>query len=307
MLYGVIWALSAILSQLFDAWGLTTSNLSYAPTWAQLIVAWNSVVVYALAYILSCAAGMLLAKRWTKPAPTVRSALPKGLAIGLGLAAILTIGALLIDSMRLEWPLSEPVFSVSMLSSTGLIFLGSLSDDTLTKRLILDPIRERWNAGWGILAVCLTSMLLSGSWSHPMGLVNAALMSLVSCTLYLRGGIWTSTLMRTGWTLWRTMLLADPATTYQSIYQMYSVSDEWLTGGDLGIDYGWGAAIGWIIILIILNRKQIHKIWVRLMSRRNKVEEDNPKNRQKSQKKQQGSTKSNTSHRSNKKGSVKQR
>lgn len=58
----VLYGLAALFGALFDAWGLTTSNLTRAPRWAQSVVRWHSDFCYALAY----GAGIAVAALWSR-------------------------------------------------------------------------------------------------------------------------------------------------------------------------------------------------------------------------------------------------
>lgn len=61
----VLYGLAALFGALFDAWGLTTANLTRAPHWAQSIVRWHSDFCYTLAYGTGIAVGALWARRFS--------------------------------------------------------------------------------------------------------------------------------------------------------------------------------------------------------------------------------------------------
>ena len=65
--FAVLRGLAALFGALFDAWGLTTANLTRAPGWAQSVVRWHSDFCYALAYGAGIAAGILWARRFSAP------------------------------------------------------------------------------------------------------------------------------------------------------------------------------------------------------------------------------------------------
>ena len=58
----VLYGLAALFGALFDAWGLTTANLTRAPRWAQSVVRWHSDFCYALA----CGAGIAVSVLWAR-------------------------------------------------------------------------------------------------------------------------------------------------------------------------------------------------------------------------------------------------
>lgn len=66
--FAALRGLAALFGALFDAWGLTTANLTRAPGWAQSVVRWHSDFCYALAYGAGIAAGILWARRFSVPA-----------------------------------------------------------------------------------------------------------------------------------------------------------------------------------------------------------------------------------------------
>ena len=70
MLYG----LASLFGALFDAWGLTTANLTRAPRWAQSVVRWHSDFCYALAYGAGIAVSALWARRFSVSAQTDKGA-----------------------------------------------------------------------------------------------------------------------------------------------------------------------------------------------------------------------------------------
>ena len=70
----VLYGLAALFGALFDAWGLTTANLTRAPRWAQSVVRWHSDFCYALAYGAGIAVSALWARRFSVSAQTDKGA-----------------------------------------------------------------------------------------------------------------------------------------------------------------------------------------------------------------------------------------
>lgn len=262
--YAVLWGLGALFGALFSAWGLTTSNVAYAPAWARWIVSVHTGFAYGAAYLASLAAGLWMAKRWTKGVPLGKREALIGLLTGLGLGALTTAISLIPDCMRLEWPLNEPVLGWSLLGTILLILLGKISGAALVQRLLFDPIRLRFGKVWGVAAACLASLILSGRWTNAAGAVNALLMGWIGCEIYLRGGLWASAAFETGWTAVTAVLFASPAASSASLYRLYHVSEGWLTGGNAGAECGLACTLGCLAILTFLYRKSIRKIRMRI-------------------------------------------
>ncbi len=252
--YGVLWGCSAIFGALFEAWNLTNENLIYAPRWARQIVLEHTDVTYMLAYCASMDAVIFLTQGYTERTKSSFKETGRAALLGLGLGAILTIIAFALDSMRLEKPLCEPVLQGHIFRTLGVLVLGSSSGEVLTKRLVFYHVNARFGRMWSYAAVGILSMLLSGMWSHPLGIVNALLMAIAGCAVYERGGLFASAALSAGWSAWTTWLFAWPGTG-PSVYRMYAVSDAWLTGGSAGANGGLGATVGWIIIAMLLFRE----------------------------------------------------
>lgn len=250
--YTVLWGFAALFGALFSAWNLTNENLIYAPKWAQTIVLWHADFTYVMAYCAAMRIVLRLAWRWTKEPQASNKGFASAALIGLGLGALLTAASLGFDSMRLEQPLSEPVFSVSHMNALAVLLVGCFSGEMLTKRFVFESAKQRFGRVWGYVAACVVMALLSGMWNHPAAVINALLMSIVGCAVYERGGSLASTALSAGWSAWTTWLFAWPGSSSVSIYRMYTVSEAWLTGGNAGANCGLGATVGWLIIAAIL-------------------------------------------------------
>lgn len=239
--YGVLYGLAACFGMLFNAWGLTNDNLFRAPLWAQRVVAWHTDFSYAMAYGASAAAGLLLTRRRRDSEPLM-GAPWQGLALGAGLAAMMTIAALAFDSMRMERPLDEPLLRVSQLAAAMVLISGKLSAEVLTKRLLFDRVRRRTVA---YAAVCVVTILLMRSWTDLAGAAVAVLLGIVGCALYERGGLLASVGFQTGLSLWFGLIFGWPGMMLatEPVYALYSVSDAWLAGGNAGVLHGWGFAV----------------------------------------------------------------
>lgn len=257
-LYGVIWGAAAVFGALFNGWGLTTSNISYAPAWAQWIVTWHSSLVYALAYLASGAAGLLMAKRLLPVGH--RAAVKKcgGALVGTAIAAALTAIALAFDCMRMEWPLSEPRLYPSQIAAVALVVLGKLSSEILTKRILFDGVKRK--AGAYALS-CAVFVLLNADWTQPISVLNTLLLGLVACGLYECGGLAASAGIQTALTVWLSLFFGFPTmSAVQPVYALYHVSEAWLTGGGSGPFAGIWMTACLLAIFAVLFRKNTRNI-----------------------------------------------
>jgi len=258
-LYGVIWGAAAVLGALFDGWGLTTSNLPYAPAWAQRIVAWHSGTVYALAYIASSAAGMWAVNRWIPERRHASAKRYSGAMLGAGIAASLTAVALAADCMRMEWPLSEPRFQAAQIGALLLIVLGKVSSEILTKRVLFDGA-ERRLASYALS--CAAFVLLNAGWTGPVAVLNTLLLGVISCSIYERCGLAASAGLHIALTAWMSLVFGFPSLSAAAlpVYAIYHVSDAWLTGGTAGPYAGlWMTACFMAVILLIFRKELVPK------------------------------------------------
>lgn len=250
--YGVLYGLAAAFGKLFDAWGLTNSNLSYAPKWARIIVYTHTDFCYALAYLVGAVLLMLFTRGREKPKSR---AWTKGIALGLAFGGGITAVALLFDSVRLERPLNEPQFSIQTLIAFALIVVGKFSHEALCRRLIYGMLRKKQSAA---LISALVTTILIGEWT-VIGVLSGFLLGLAACALYERGGLPASTAFQATWTAWATLLFGFPGMTVNAtpVYALYHVSDAWLTGGNASILSGLWSLTALLIANLILYRSNI--------------------------------------------------
>lgn len=281
-LYAVIGGLGWAFGKLFDAWGLTTSNLAYAPRWARLIVAWHTDSVHALAYLACILVGMAAAKRLCGGGCCERRIRPwLAGAMGLGMAAGLTLAALLADSMRMELPFGEPLLYIAQLRALAVLVLGKLSAEVLTKRIIFDPVCARGKRALAYLLAALVSLLLTGILRSPLGVINAMLAGLLGCVLYERGGLAAASAWQAAWSGWCALVFRFPGmeASAEPVYTLYHVSDAWLTGGNGGPMCGAWATVFCSALLIWLCRSEINNFATKAIKRRNSHGKDQNRNR----------------------------
>lgn len=255
--YGTLFAVRFLLGfafgKLFEAWGITNGNLAYAPVYAQHIVIWHTDFTHLTAYIAGILVGLKLAGRWTKPAENHPGMIAFGAFAGIACGALTTAASLALDSMRLEWPLGEPMFSTGLISGIVVLAAGCLCNEVIGKRLVFDPLRQRFGRWPAYLAVTVISAFAG---TAPLGMLNSALIGFVGCLVYERGGLTASTAMQAAWMFWTNHLFAWPDSGYANVYRMFEVSEGWLTGGGAGAEAGIGCTILWMIIAACLLLKE---------------------------------------------------
>ena len=261
--YVVLSGSAALFGALFDAWGLTTDNLTYAPVWARRIVQIHADLCYAFAYAATVIVGLLFAVRRRRSGKASGS-LVNGVVVGAVIPLILTIIALLLDSVRLEWPLAQPRVTLSLSTAAITLILGKLSAEILTKRLLFDAFDKRWLA---YAVSCAAGLLLTAVWRSPAGIVSALMTSLIACRLYERGGLGASVGFQTMLGFVSGVIFAWPPQAGASAYALYHVSDAWFTGGNAGIACGWGYACAMLAVAVIMFRKDLSEGLVKVKRR----------------------------------------
>ena len=240
--YGLIRAFRA----LFDVWGVDSANIHLAPVWARMVYAWHDAFL-ALVF----AAATLLIARWLRRLwglgmPLVQA--PRGELWRSALAGVLSVAlvaalCLLPDSMRLEWPLTEPVIGWRLPVAALFSLISVTAEEIFTKRVLYDGLGERWNALWASVVVCAVSWLTGGLAGSAVGILNGLLLGWVGCALYSLGGLWTSVGFVWGWRFAMTCILGFGGGE-ASVYRLYGVSEALLTGGDAGPMHGlWATAL----------------------------------------------------------------
>lgn len=275
-LFGVRLLLGYAFGVLFKVWGLTADNLIYAPYFARQITVWHADFTYIAAYTSSILIGVWLAKRWTQPAPNDSRMIVFAAIAGAACGGALTFIALVFDSMRLEWPLGEPSFSPKLISGIVVLILGCLCNEVLGKRLVFDPLRERFGRLAAYLAAVACSVFADPTLQE---MPNSILLGLIGCLVYERGGLLASAALQAGWMIWTNLVFAWPDAGSACIYRMYEVSESWLTGGNAGAEAGIGCTVFWIIIAAILLRKELRGMMERMNRRRDTHGKDSHCNR----------------------------
>lgn len=268
--FAVRFGLSALLGRLFDAWGLTYANLHLAPLWARYVVYLHADAVYVFAYLC---AGASIGRLTSKTGAGNKKQTVFYLGIGLGLWIMIAMVALVLDCMRLEYPLSEP--DVSLSHFTGLIALaaGCISTEMLIRRFIFGMTKMQYGRVRAYLAAAVAALMIGGVWNSVPAIICTVLMSTAGCAVYERAGLWGSAALNIGWSA-ASKLFVVPVSAGVAVYRIYHVSENWLTGGSKGAMHGWAAVFGWGLIAAVLFMPELRCLKKRVTERRTKDGKD---------------------------------
>ena len=265
--FGTTLALTALFGALFHAWGLNQNNLYLAPAWAQAVVAAHTGVVYFCAYALTALAGAWATRRWRVPMTPERNVVWRALSAGAAPALILTGCALASDSLRFAygWPrLTAAVWLWALVLAAG-----SVAEEVLLRRVVGDPLnRKRHYITAAILSAALC-VVIHGAVLQPLRGCTLILMSLCGYAWYRRGGLRASVAHRIAWSAVTTLLFGFPGASggpAAAVWPLYTVSDDWLTGGAAGPEASAAALLMWLCLTLYMYRKPISVCIARLRS-----------------------------------------
>lgn len=271
--------LGALYAALFETWGINAANVHRAPGWARLIYVWHgsSITVAVSAAVIGASAG--LRRLWMRErAALLRPGRYCGYATGMGMACAILSAALflLLDSMRLEWPLSAPNLSAAMPALWIIALFGAFAEEAFNKGVVFDGVCRKWGTVGATVCACLLFFMTNGGYAgNVLCAVNVLLMGWVCCALYTRHGLWASVGFRWGWSLGSVFLLGF-GNVSESVYRLYYVSDVWLTGGAAGPIYGSWMTFLLVALLLWLNWKRASHIGRNLCRR---IAKAGPRNR----------------------------
>ncbi|NLF27726.1 MAG: hypothetical protein GX592_07485 [Clostridiales bacterium] len=184
---------------------------------------------------------------YTKERPARLSPRSFGLGALLG-ALVVAVGAglfLLTDSMRaMEKWLSPSWDLLWMLPVYG---FASLAEERFARALAL---RTASRPIWGCVASTAMFLAVTGGWALGWpGAVNMLLKGLVCAKWSAEGHAGASVGFRFAWSYFSSAVLAFPAgaTGARPLVELYSVSEDWLTGGEGGLIRG-----AWMAIVLLL-------------------------------------------------------
>lgn len=254
-------ALTAGFAALFRAWGIDVSNAHRAPGWARTIYAWHGSVVTAGCALALIGTALLLRRRF-RPEDAARPSPRRGLRLALiGFLAATLSGVLflLTDSLRADWPLTEPRITLGLFALLAIHLMSILAEELLGRGVIYALLRERWGILWATLASALLFTLATGLGSGLVGILNAALLGALCCRLYDRYGLWAGAGLRWGWSATNLLLLGFGGGE-SAAYHLYAVSEAGLTGGDAGLSCGLWMTLLLGVALFALSRDALLRV-----------------------------------------------
>jgi len=253
--FGLVRAFTA----LFEAWGIDGTSVQRAPVWAQTLYRWHGSLVTVAFAALSLALAGWLRRLWRLEGLLMPRS-PVGLwgasLSGLLMAVVIAALCLLPDSMRLEWPLTEPRFTGSLPVLLAVSLLSTMGEAAFLKRVLFDGLCGHWNCLWATAVVCGVFWLFGGGLAgNIVTAVNVLLLGLACCRLYARYGFWTSVGFRWGWGLANVFLLGFGGGD-AAVYRLYGVSEALLTGGDAGPMHGLWTTMALVSVIVGLTWKR---------------------------------------------------
>ncbi|MBE5772750.1 MAG: CPBP family intramembrane metalloprotease [Clostridiales bacterium] len=234
--------LNGAFARLFSAWNVNAGNVHRAPGWAQTVYAWHGSFVTVVVCLVTAFAALCLRKLWIGTAK-IRASFREGFVpalVGAGIAVVSAIIFVIADSMRMEWPLSKPHISWGLFVMLPVTLLTTACEELFTKCVVFDGIAARLKKSWAFMLSAFVFFLFNGGYAGTVTSgVNVLLMGFVCCALYDVRGLWAASLFRGMWS-YASVFLAGFGTSgaAQSVYALYGVSENWLTGGDGGMIYG---------------------------------------------------------------------
>ena len=252
---GLTIGLSAGFGTLFRTWGVDSSSVARAPAWALWLYYGSGSLVSLAIGAVWIAICRVLRRKWLGDTELVGQPRPRAFALcalgGLAVAALPVIVFLLADRLRLDGTHGGrlSVSSWIWLASTLIILLG---EECLTKRLVYDGVRAGWGRAWAAAIATVVFFAVNTGWAGNIASgANVLMMALITVQLYDRGGLWASVGARWGWSVGTSMLFGGGSL---ALLRTYGVSETWLTGGDAGAAFGWGATLLLAACLAFMNR-----------------------------------------------------
>jgi len=270
--YGLRLGLNTYFAHLFSVWHVNGTNIHRAPRWAQLIWSWHgsiiTVVVCAVCICLS-----LVMRGWWLKKRRAAADFRQGLAwagVGAGIAAAAAALFVLFDSMRLEWPLTEPVFSVNIVMMLPVTLFTAFAEELFAKGVVFDLAADRMKRLWAYVISAVVFFLFNGGYAGTVvSGINVLLMGIVCCMLYEKYGLWAAALFRGAWSYVSVFIVGFGAVNAAgSVYALYGVSETWLTGGDGGMIYGVLMTAVLIGMAVWMERKALAKVRIHPLCRK---------------------------------------
>ena len=259
---GLYLGLAALFDALFLAWGVNAGNVGRAPRWAQwLFGGLDGVISLAISLALIALSAALrrlwLRKGWKRGWPDRAAAL--ALLAGLATTILPVALYLLADSLRLSRVVHLSAMTPVWLIGSFFILLG---EETFTRRVIQDGVADRWGSAWAVVLSTLTMFAMNRGWNgNAAGIVNVLLLGVLAAMLHQMHGFWAALGLRFGWSMGTGLVFGRSGT---AILRPFGVSENWLTGGDGGLIFGWGETLVLLVALLWLGRRELRSMARRL-------------------------------------------
>ena len=156
----------------------------------------------------------------------------------LGLVAALagTGLCLLTDSLQLEFPLSEPRLSLSLLEALPVCLLATMAGEVFMMDYLYESARAHLRLVPSVALLVAVEFVAEAGWHLSwIGRINVLLQILLCCALHDRYGLAAATGLWFGWSFAASALFAQGT---GSVWTVYHVSEAWLTGGSHGLFNG---------------------------------------------------------------------
>ena len=155
---------------------------------------------------------------------------------------------LILDSLRLETSFAQPAFGITQLIALPLCFLVKLAGEIFVMDYLFESAQERLNKYIAFFMVLAVELLLEGMEEEltVFMLINSSLQVLLCCLMHNRVGLPATVGLLFGWSY---VLTAIFSTSNGVIWQYYTVSENWLTGGEAGLFGGAWATL--VLVLLI--------------------------------------------------------
>ena len=180
----------------------------------------------------------------------------KCLGIGIALEIIAVALCLALDSLRLYNPIGKPTFSWNQPILIIVILIEDLAAEKLLQNVLYCAARDRIHRIAAIALTAATAFVVGQSWTLPwIGMINMVLLSVSCCLLHDRWGLAASAGFGIGWAVASNVILSEYGT---GIWNIYHVSEPWLTGNGTGVFNGIIATamlVALIMMLVITEKK----------------------------------------------------
>lgn len=233
---GVSILLTDAFGALFNAWGVTTLNLQFAPGYARWLSSHYANIISVVSSA-GVAAFAFLAAPARKELRFRPIRLLTGAAIGLAVVGIAAAIMLALDSVRTT--AASPYRTWAPLSLLPTLLAAALAEELFARGYILRMIKTRSSRALAYAASTLIFFYVTGAYAlSAMGMVNMLLWSVVLCAVSERWTSWATAGLRFGWSYAVTCVFGFPGTSGTPVFRIYSVSEQWFTGGGNGLIAG---------------------------------------------------------------------